>query len=430
MSVSRRTFLSAAAAAALPAAAADRAAASDRLTLGFLGVGARAHQLIDSLLHVRRAEIVAVTDAYRGRVERAVARTEGRAKVVDDYRKILEDASIDAVVVATPDHWHAKQCIEALEAGKHVYCEKPLTYAAEEGLAIAAAVEKSGKKLQVGSQGVSSDIQRRAKKMIADGELGEITMIRANYNRNSAGGAWIYPIPPDASEETVDWDMFLGPARKRPFSLERFFRWRCYEDYSGGIATDLFVHLATTIHELMGVGAPSQVMAMGDLYRWRESREVPDTLNAILRYKEGFTVTLSSTFNNGTGGTGFEFLGTEGSLSIRSRSMTFQRQLVRENNDWIVASWPEELAEEFSKKEAATRPSLRSRPDPQEFKERGPSDTRKHLERFVEAVLEGRPIVEDAYAGHRAAACAHMVNRSAKTGRMALWDFEKDTIAT
>ena len=426
MDISRRVFLSSVGALALPAAAAP----SDRLNIGFIGVGARAHQLVDELMRIDRAEIVAVCDAYKGRLTRAVERTEGRAKIAADHRAILDDDSIDAVVVASPDHWHADHCIEALKAGKHVYCEKPLTYTADEGLAIAKAVKKSGKKLQVGSQGVSSDLQRQAKDMIANGKLGDVTMIRANYNRNSASGAWIYPIPPDASEETVDWEMFLGPAPKRPFSLERFFRWRCYEDYSGGIATDLFVHLCTTIHELMGVGAPAQVMAMGDLYRWRESREVPDTLNAILRYKEGFTVTLGSTFNNGTGGTGFEFLGTEGSLAIGSRNMTFERQLVRENNDWIVASWPTELAEPFSQQEAAARPSLRDRPEPEEFREKGRSTTYKHLERFVNAVLNDEEIIEDAAAGHHAAACAHMVNLSARTGRTVLWGFEKDTIAT
>ena len=138
--------------------------------------------------------------------------------------------------------------IEALQGGKDVYCEKPLTYAIDEGLEIAAAVKKSGKLLQVGSQGVSSQLQQKAREMIRSGKLGQVTMIRASYNRNTASGAWIYPIPPDASPETVDWQAFLGPAKKRPYNLERFFRWRCYRDYSGGIATDLFVHLCTTIH--------------------------------------------------------------------------------------------------------------------------------------------------------------------------------------
>src|SRR5204862_335300 len=117
---------------------------------------------------------------------------------------------------------------------------------------IIAEVKKTGRILQVGSQGMSSRTQQKAREIIASGKLGQVTMVRASYNRNSAGGAWIYPIPPDASPQTVNWEMFLGPAPKRPFSPERFFRWRCYQDYSGGIATDLFVHLMTTIHFMMG----------------------------------------------------------------------------------------------------------------------------------------------------------------------------------
>src|SRR5438093_874708 len=138
----------------------------------------------------------------------------------------------------------------------------------------------------------------KAKEMIKSGKLGKVTIIRAAYNRNTASGAWIYPIPPDASPQTVDWEMFLGPAPKRPFSLERFFRWRCYQDYSGGIATDLFVHLVTSIHFMMNAKMPANVVAMGQLYRWKESRDVHDTINAILEYPDGSTANLSSTVNN------------------------------------------------------------------------------------------------------------------------------------
>src|SRR5438874_10912727 len=163
-----------------------------------------------------------------------------------------------------------------------------MTYRTSEGVEILQAARAAGKILQVGSHGVSGDSGRRAKEIIASGKLGKVTMIRAAYNRNTASGAWIYPIPPDASPKTVNWEMFLGPAPKRPFSLERFFRWRCFSDYSGGIATDLFVHLCTSIHFLMNATMPARAMAMGELYRWKEAREVPDTLNALLEYPEGF----------------------------------------------------------------------------------------------------------------------------------------------
>ncbi|MGE5813753.1 MAG: Gfo/Idh/MocA family protein, partial [Acidobacteriota bacterium] len=267
----------------------------DRITVGLIGSGARGQELLQGAAQVPGVEMVAVCDAYTGRVERARARTGGRATAYADYRQILDNKDIDAVIVATPDHWHLKMVVDALNAGKDVYVEKPLTYAVEEGGKIADAVRRTGRILQVGSQGISSATVARARELIRAGKLGQITMVRASYNRNTAEGAWLYPIPPDASERTVDWERFLGSAPKRPFSLERFFRWRCYWDYSGGIPTDLFVHLATTIHHVMDAKMPRHVFASGELYRWKESRDVPDTVNAVLVYPEGFTANLSST---------------------------------------------------------------------------------------------------------------------------------------
>lgn len=415
--ISRRIFLAGAGTLALPAFAAPP---SERTTVGMIGVGARAHQVMESIKKAPGAEIVSVCDAYAGRISRAIARTDGRAKAVENYTDILGDPSIDTVFVVSPDHWHAKHVIESLEAGKHVYCEKPLTYTVDEGLTIAKAVERSGKVMQVGSQGISSPAEKMAAQMIQEGRLGRVTMVRANYNRNSASGAWIYPIPPDASPETVDWRKFLGSAPKRPFDLARFFRWRCYKDYSGGIATDLFVHLCTTIHKLMGTGAPQDVVAMGDLYRWGDSRDVPDTLNAILRYREGFTVTLSSTFNNGSGGTGFEFLGTEGSLSVGATTLTFTAERKIESTRWVTDSWPEELQQAYESANAVRGPRV----EPEETKLRGGDATDLHVQNFFASVRDGAPNVEDVWAGHYAAACAHMVNLSASSGRRVAWDFK------
>ena len=343
MQPTRRTFL---AGARLTAAA--RPAANDRITVGMIGCGARAHELMQSIMQHPQVEIVGVVDAYKGRVERALERTGGKAKVYKTHQDLLANSAIDAVVIATPDHWHKQIIIDAIRAGKDVYSEKPLTYRSSEGLEIIAAARSKERIVQVGSQGVSSETQRKAKQLIRSGKLGKVTMIRAAYNRNTASGAWIYPIPPDASPKTVNWEMFLGPAPKRPFSLERFFRWRCYEDYSGGIATDLFVHLCTTIHFLMDAKMPARVMAMGELYRWTESRDVPDTINAILEYPEGLVVNLSSSFNNESDG-GFQVLGTQGSITIGGSGMTFYPENPIEDNRWIVESWPRALEDAYYK---------------------------------------------------------------------------------
>jgi predicted dehydrogenase len=409
-------------------------AANDRPRVAFIGVGARAHEILAALLTLP-AEIPAVVDAYSGRAQRAIERTGGRARRYQDYREVLADKSIDAVVVATPDHWHKTMVVDAMRAGKDVYCEKPLTYRVSEGQEIIDTARETGRMVQVGSQPVSSATQRKAREIVREGRLGQVTMIRAAYNRNTAGGAWIYPIPPDASPSTVDWDMFVGPAPKRPFSLERFFRWRCYADYSGGIATDLFVHLCTSIHFIMDAKAPARAVALGQLYRWKESREVADTINGVLEYPEGFAVNLSSTFNNQSAGeTGIQILGTKGTLTLGD-GLTFTPEVAEEDNRWIVESWPRELEEAYyrdPKVRASELPSTRPArivPAAERYRAEGVDSTITHLANFLESMRTRKPHWEDAVAGHRAAACAHMVNLSAKQRRVVEWDFSRDTIA-
>src|SRR5499426_3776441 len=181
-----------------------------RVTLGFIGTGARAHLVLDDVMKVPGFEVVALCDAYKGRIDHAVEMTRGRAKAYKDHRELLAAPGVDAVYIGTPDHLHKQHAIAALEAGKDVYIEKPLTYTVAEGVEIIAAVKKTGRILQVGSQNISSPAQIKAREIVASGRLGQITMIRATVNRNTAGGAWIYPIPPDANQETVNWEMFLG----------------------------------------------------------------------------------------------------------------------------------------------------------------------------------------------------------------------------
>jgi predicted dehydrogenase len=405
-----------------------------RITLGFIGTGARAQQVMDDVLKVPGFEIVGLCDAYTGRLERAGERVGGRAKVFKDSRELLAAPGIDAVYIGTPDHWHKTHAIAALEAGKDVYIEKPLTYTPAEGLEIIEAVKKTGRILQVGSQNISSPVQAKAREIIQSGKLGQITLIRSSTNRNSPGGAWIYPIPPDANPETVNWEMFQGPAKKHPFSLERFFRWRCYQDYSGGIATDLYVHTMTSIHYLMGAQAPAAVTAVGDLYRWKESRDVPDTINAIIQYPEGFTVSLSATFNNQSPGSrNIEILGTKGALQI-DRDLTFIPEQGGDDNSWIVESWPSKLESAYYKKPEVIASETPQKWDPrivdgsQRWSGVGRNANILHWEAFQRAVKDRKQPVEDAYAGHRAAAVAHMINQSAREKRTVQWDRSRDMV--
>ena len=440
--MNRRDFLkqtavtgAAAALSARHVRAQDTVPPSDRVTLGLIGTGARVHQLIEAAQQVPAVEIVALCDAYAGRALRAKARTGGRAEIVPDANAVLARTDVDAVLIGTPDHLHAPIALAALDAGKDAYIEKPMTYEVDEGLRIIEAVRRTKRVVQVGSQGMSSALNAKAREMVQSGQLGKVTMIRASYNRNTAGGAWIYPIPPDASPQTVNWDQFLGPAPKRPFSLERFFRWRCYWDYSGGIAGDLFVHLLTTIHHVMNAKMPATVVATGELYRWTESREVPDTVNAVLVYPEGFTVNLSSTFNNQSSSeSGFEILGTEGSLSFRGGRMSFTRENVREDNGWIVESWPQALQDAYyadPKVQAAESPSSwpqEMRSDGERWTEWGRDTDVVHVSNFIDAVRSRRQPAEDAAAGHHAASGAHMVNLALRKMTPIEWDFGKDRV--
>lgn len=409
---------------------------NDRIQVGVIGVGARAQSdLIGPIVAVPGVEVIGVCDAYRGRVTRALDRVPG-AKDYGDWRAMLADKAIDAVVIATPDHWHKPQTIAAVEAGKDVYLEKPMTLTIDEGPEMYQAAERAGRILQIGSQGISSKLQETAREIVRSGRLGQVTLVRASYDRNSESGAWLYPIPPDADPKTVDWEAFLGPAPKRPFSLERFFRWRCYWDYSGGISTDLFVHLMTTIHHVMGAVVPESVVAQAANYRHQKTHEVPDTLSASALYgKESFIVQLGGTFNNSGGGeSGFAILGSEGSLVFRGGRMTFTPERKREGNGWIVTSWPKELEKAYW---ADPKVQQSEMPDTwpsqmesmgESWTEVGPDSTAIHLQRFFDAVRSRKPVVEDGRAGHHAAAVAHMVNESIKRKAPVYWDFDKDVL--
>jgi predicted dehydrogenase len=410
---------------------------NDRIQVGIIGVGARVQSgVMQAAMAVPGVEIVGVCDAYKGRVARAIERTGGKAKDYGDYRALLADKSIDAVIISTPDHWHKPMTLEALTAGKDVYLEKPMTYTIDEGPEMIAAAEKSSRILQIGSQGISSKLQETAREIVKSGKLGQITLIRASYDRNTDSGAWLYPIPPDANEKTVNWSAFLGPAPKKPFNLERFFRWRCFWDYSGGISTDLFVHLMTTIHFVTGSTIADMCVATGENYRHQKTHEVPDTLNAVLTYpKNGFTVSLTATFNNASSSeSGFAILGNEGALVFHGEQLLFKPDRQVEDNAWIVASWPSELEKgywvdpEVKKREMPRTWDPKMYGEGETWREVGSESTDVHVARFFDSVRNRKPAFEDARMGHHAAAIAHMVNESIRRKGPVFWDYDRDVL--
>lgn len=277
--------------------------ANDRLRIGVIGCGGMANGHMRALNRMKDAqniEVAAVSDIFTKRLDAAAQLTGG--KPIKEYKRLLEDKDIDYVLVASPEHWHAQMTLDAADAGKHVYCEKPMTYSIEEAKKVVAKVKATGIKMQVGVQGMSDDSYETAHQYVKDGTLGKVVLAQIDYSRNYKGDFWLYPEDPDAKPgENLDWNAFLGSARKRPWDSERFFSWRRYWDYSGGIASDLFVHRVTRIIKALGLTFPERVVATGGKFFYTEGKaEIPDTFNMLLDYPEGVTVQLVSSMANET----------------------------------------------------------------------------------------------------------------------------------
>ena len=304
---------------------------NDRLQIATIGMGIIGFIDTRCALKVPGVELVAASDLYEGRRAHAKEVFGDKVETYVDYREILARKDVDAVLICVPDHWHAKMSIDAMKAGKAVYCEKPMIRDVGEGPAVIAAQNETKAVFQVGSQFASSVLYDKVKELIRSGALGKVHAIEARYNRNSDVGAWQYSIPTDASPETIDWDRFLGEAPKRPFDPTRFFRWRNYWDYGTAVAGDLFIHLLTGIHHATGAIGPNRITAMGGRRYWEDGRDVYDIIMGLLDYPEttahgSFTLSLVTDFEDGGGGaTAFRFVGTEGVLDVSFRELTLTR---------------------------------------------------------------------------------------------------------
>ncbi len=264
MKIQRRAFLQTAVGSAMalaPAAAQPLRSANDQVQVACIGYGIMGQLDAQTAAAIPGVKIIAVGDVYEGRLAKAKEVFGEGTFVSRDYRTILGRKDVDAVIVATPDHWHATIASEAMRAGKDVYCQKPMVRRVEEGARIVNAQKETGRILQVGSQMASSVIYAKAKELIESGAIGKVHMVESYWDRNSAQGAWQYSVPPDASAETIDWDTFIGSAPKHAFDPVRLFRWRNYQDYGSGVAGDLFVHLFTGIHYVMSSLGPERIVA-------------------------------------------------------------------------------------------------------------------------------------------------------------------------
>lgn len=458
-SSSRRSFLKSAAASSAATAIATTALAqnqnaselkrtvepppatgpNDRIRIATIGMGIIGFIDTDTALKVPGVELVAASDLYEGRRIHAKEVYGDRVDTYVDYREILARKDVDAVLICVPDHWHAKMSIDAMRAGKAVYCEKPMVRTVEEGPAVIAAQKETNAIFQVGSQYASSILSDKVRDLIRQGAIGKVNAIEARYNRNSALGAWQYTLPTDASPQTVDWDRFLGSSPKREFDPIRFFRWRNYWDYGTAVAGDLFVHLLTGIHHATGSLGPNRIAAMGGQRYWKDGRDVYDVIMSLLDYPEtdahpSFTLSLQTDFEDGGGGqTLFRYVGSDGAINVSFTELTLSHvgiesqtadQVLKGYNS--VRTFSKAQQEAVAAKYKAEHPgpeARRARKQPERFVvPRGYDERFDHFVNFFNSVRHKTPVYEDATFGFRAAAPALLCNDSYRQGKSFGWD--------
>jgi predicted dehydrogenase len=413
---------------------------SDTVRFASIGTGTQGCDLLRASRAVPGIECVAAADLYDTRHETAKQILKKSIDTTRDYRRILDRKDIDAVLVAVPDHWHRRLVVEAAQAGKDVYCEKPMSHTLEDGFAMIDAVQKNKRMCQIGSQRVSSILYAKAKEIWDSGRLGEVDTIEAVWDRNTDSGAWVFPIPPDANENTIDWNTWLGDAPKHPFDGRRFVSWRCFKDYGTGLPGDLFVHLISGIHHVTGTNAPAiRAFSTGGTYHYKDGREFGDLQWTIYDYPK-FQVVVRCNQNNKYEDQLFAFYGKKGTLFIRGEgapaalgagaSLAFRPEpSFHTREDYSIGSWPEKQREEYIAEWNREHP----RPGPGEVQVESEeevyaappeySDLVDHLANFFQAVRTRKPVVENEVFGNNAAVTGcHLSNYSYFNKTVAVWD--------
>jgi len=427
VTTTRRHFLASAAGAGLLAA--QNVSPNDRVRIALIGAGGQGTGDAKTSVQVPGVELVAVADIYDGRLKRAREVWGDQLFTTRDYREVLARKDVDAIIIGTPDHWHSTVSIDAMNAGKDVYCEKPMVQQLSEGPQVIEAQKRTGRILQVGSQRVSSIIYAKAQQMLSSGAIGELNMVEAWVDRNSALGAWQYSIPPDAVPANIDWDRFLGHAPKVPFEPVRLFRWRNYRDYGTGVPGDLFVHLISGLHFVTGTLGPHRVYATGGLRFWKDGRDVPDVMIALYDYPN-FNVMLRVNLVDGAAETaGLRFIGSEGIMTV-DRELTLSKVPRQLEPGYTIDTFPKDQQEQFMKEYRQKYPARPQFGDGQLSAEekfvppKGYSENFDHHRNFIAAVRSRKPVVEDAGFGFRAAGPALLSNISYFDNKVCLWDAE------
>ncbi len=300
------------------------AGANERIRMGIIGAGERGSYHASRLARLAQTDVVSICDVYRVRAESARARSNPQAALVQDYRRLLDRKDIDAVVISVSDHNHTPALLDSLSAGKDVYLEKPMTYRIEEGLEIVKAVKRTGRVVQIGAQQKSGPHFLEAKQRFFDsGLIGKVSLIRTYWIANR--GFFRHP-PKDFvyRPEDLDWDLFLGRAPKRTFDAQRYFGWTMFQDYSAGQPGGVFTHTVDTAHMMLGLTAPSAVVAIGGIYEFPNDRDTPDTISILAQYPKNVTLTADATQSSPRDRVDVEFHGSGGVLNIFRYGYMFQ----------------------------------------------------------------------------------------------------------
>jgi predicted dehydrogenase len=410
----------------LEAASSSAAAASgDRVRFGIVGVGMQGCGLLATATQLPGVECVAACDLYDGR--HTLAREIVGPKLVTTrrYQELLDNREIDCLILAVPDHWHKRLVVEAVRAGKDVYCEKPMSHSAADGVAMVAAARETGRIVMVGSQRVSSVICAKAKELVAKGVIGELTLVEGSLGRNDPNGAWQYPLPPDLSPQTLDWDTWQGDVPRRPFDAKVFARWRCWKEYGTGVAGDLLVHLVSGMMYMLGWSEPPRrAMALGGILRFPDGRNMPDVHATLFDYGRA-PVYLRLNLGCETPET-YRFQGSKGILEVTETGISYSPQTGKDSApSYYASSFPRELRDAYFKKwHEENDPAPAKEPLLEGFSYRGISwdDLRPHLFTFFDAVRTRKPVTEDAVFGHHAALACHMANEAYFRNAAVTWN--------
>ncbi len=411
--------IAAIAGAAMTAPAINVLGQNEVMRVGIIGSGKRGRYLMNQAMRLgqrkeKPIEFVAVADTYEDWMYQGMDLAERMTEKCNGYpnhEEMLEkEKNLDGVFIATPEHLHYQHASDCIAAGLDMYLEKPMVHTYQEGKKLLQEAEGKDLIVQVGTQRRSVPLFYNARQMIKDGRIGDVTFVEGWWNRNFKNNdpnrAWLYDIPEDAEEDTVDWERFLGPAPKTEFDLKRYFQWRCYWDYSNGIGSDLMVHQIDAINTVMETGMPRSVIASGDIYRWKDHRETPDVWSTIMEF-DNFQVNYHARFTNTTDNSrqyGISMFGSEGTIEI-----TLYNKLR------VIPEEPGLRNKDVEEEEITYGESIAQATD---------QGVRDHIENWYDCVKSREEPTCPLLAGFHGAAIAHMSIMSFKSGKKVMWNPE------